>query len=98
MVAPMVSRLKILSQMDISEKKKPQDGRIKLEIGGKPIDYRVSSLPTLFGEKVCLRLLDSSNLQLDMTKLGFEKSSLVYLKMDSSTFWNVLGHWSYWIR
>ena len=80
MVAPMVSRLKILAQMDISEKRKPQDGRIKLEIGGKPIDYRVSSLPTLFGEKVCLRLLDSSNLQLDMTKLGFEKKQLSVFK------------------
>ena len=75
-MAPIVSRLKIMSQMDISEKRKPQDGRIKLEIAGAPIDYRVSSLPTLFGEKVCLRLLDSSNLQLDMTKLGFEKKQL----------------------
>ena len=76
LVPAIVSRMKILSQMDISEKRKPQDGRIKLEIGGKPIDYRVSSLPTLFGEKVCLRLLDSSNLELDMTKLGFEKKQL----------------------
>ena len=80
LVAPMVSRIKILSQMDISERRKPQDGRIKLEIGGKPIDYRVSSLPTLFGEKICLRLLDSSNLQLDMTKLGFEKKQLGVFK------------------
>jgi type IV pilus assembly protein PilB len=62
--------------MDISEKRKPQDGRIKLEIGGKSIDYRVSSLPCLFGEKICMRLLDKSNLQLDMTKLGFEKKQL----------------------
>ncbi|MGZ3790602.1 MAG: GspE/PulE family protein, partial [Bacteriovorax sp.] len=69
---PIISRVKILAQMDISERRKPQDGRIKLEIGGRPIDYRVSSLPTLFGEKIVLRLLDSSNLQLDMTKLGFE--------------------------
>ncbi len=76
MIAPVLSRLKILSQMDISEKRKPQDGRIKLSIGGKPIDYRVSSLPTLFGEKIVLRLLDQSNLQLDMTRLGFEKSQL----------------------
>ncbi len=73
---PMISRLKILAQMDISEKRKPQDGRIKLEIAGKPIDYRVSSLPTLFGEKMVLRLLDSSNLQLDMTKLGFEQKQI----------------------
>lgn len=77
LMPPIISRVKILAQLDISEKRKPQDGRIKLEIAGKPIDYRVSSLPTLFGEKICLRLLDSSNLQLDMTKLGFEKKQLV---------------------
>jgi type IV pilus assembly protein PilB len=80
MMAPVVSRLKIMSQMDISEKRKPQDGRIKLLIGGNPIDYRVSSLPTLFGEKIVLRLLDSSNLQLDMTKLGFEQKQLDFFK------------------
>lgn len=80
MMAPVLSRLKIMSQMDISEKRKPQDGRIKLLIGGNPIDYRVSSLPTLFGEKIVLRLLDSSNLQLDMTKLGFEQKQLEIFK------------------
>ena len=76
LMLPIISRVKILAQMDISERRKPQDGRIKLEVGGKPIDYRVSSLPTLFGEKIVLRLLDSSNLQLDMTKLGFEQKQL----------------------
>lgn len=76
LMLPIISRLKIMSQMDISEKRKPQDGRIKLSVGGMPIDYRVSSLPTLFGEKICMRLLDSSNLQLDMTKLGFEQKQL----------------------
>ena len=80
MMAAVLSRLKIMSQMDISEKRKPQDGRIKLLIGGSPIDYRVSSLPTLFGEKIVLRLLDSSNLQLDMTKLGFEPKQLEVFK------------------
>lgn len=80
MMASVLSRLKIMSQMDISEKRKPQDGRIKLLIGGNPIDYRVSSLPTLFGEKIVLRLLDSSNLQLDMTKLGFEPKQLEVFK------------------
>lgn len=80
MMAPVLSRLKIMSQMDISEKRKPQDGRIKLLIGGNPIDYRVSSLPTLFGEKIVLRLLDSTNLQLDMTKLGFEQKQLEIFK------------------
>lgn len=77
---PVISRLKIMSSMDISEKRKPQDGRIKLNIGGRPIDYRVSSLPTLFGEKIVLRLLDQSNLQLDMTKLGFESKQLEVFK------------------
>lgn len=80
MMLPIISRLKIMAQLDISEKRKPQDGRIKLAIGGKPIDYRVSSLPTLFGEKVVLRLLDQSNLQLDMTKLGFESKQLEVFK------------------
>jgi type IV pilus assembly protein PilB len=80
MMASVLSRLKIMSQMDISEKRKPQDGRIKLMIGGNPIDYRVSSLPTLFGEKIVLRLLDSTNLQLDMTKLGFEQKQLDVFK------------------
>jgi type IV pilus assembly protein PilB len=80
MMPSVLSRLKIMSQMDISEKRKPQDGRIKLLIGGNPIDYRVSSLPTLFGEKIVLRLLDSSNLQLDMTKLGFEQKQLEVFK------------------
>lgn len=76
LMLPIISRLKILAQLDISERRKPQDGRIKLSVGGKPIDYRVSSLPTLFGEKVVLRLLDQSNLQLDMTKLGFEPEQI----------------------
>jgi type IV pilus assembly protein PilB len=80
MMAAVLSRLKIMAQMDISEKRKPQDGRIKLIIGGSPIDYRVSSLPTLFGEKIVMRLLDSSNLQLDMTKLGFEQKQLDVFK------------------
>jgi type IV pilus assembly protein PilB len=80
MMPPVLSRLKIMSQMDISEKRKPQDGRIKLLIGGNPVDYRVSSLPTLFGEKIVLRLLDSSTLQLDMTKLGFEPKQLEIFK------------------
>ena len=76
LMKPLVSRLKIMAKMDISEKRKPQDGRIKLKVGDSKIDYRVSSLPTLFGEKVVLRLLDSSTLQLDMTKLGFERKQL----------------------
>ncbi|MBF0361426.1 MAG: Flp pilus assembly complex ATPase component TadA [Oligoflexia bacterium] len=80
MMLPIISRLKIMAQMDIAEKRKPQDGRIKLKIGEDTIDYRVSSLPTLFGEKIVLRLLDQKNLQLDMTKLGFEPLQLKNFK------------------
>ena len=73
----IVSRIKIMSQLDIAERRLPQDGRIKLKFGkNKEMDYRVSVLPTLFGEKVCCRLLDKGNLQLDMTKLGFEEKAL----------------------
>ncbi len=73
----ITSRLKIMSELDIAERRLPQDGRIKLKMGrGKEMDFRVSVLPTLFGEKVVLRLLDKSTLQLDMTKLGFEQRQL----------------------
>ncbi|MHB1845929.1 MAG: type IV-A pilus assembly ATPase PilB [Deltaproteobacteria bacterium] len=73
----LISRLKIMAELDIAERRLPQDGRIKLRIGqGKEMDFRVSVCPTLFGEKVVLRLLDKSNLQLDMTKLGFEETQL----------------------
>jgi type IV pilus assembly protein PilB len=77
----LVSRLKIMSQLDIAERRLPQDGRIKLKLGkGREMDYRVSVLPTMFGEKVVLRLLDKSNLQLDMTKLGFDVQPLELFK------------------
>lgn len=76
----ITSRVKILSRLDIAEKRLPQDGRIKLKMKlqerTKELDFRVSVLPTLFGEKIVLRLLDKDNLMLDMTKLGFEKDSL----------------------
>jgi len=77
----LVSRLKIMAKLDIAERRLPQDGRIKLRIqGGKEVEFRVSVLPTLFGEKVVLRILDKSNLQLDMTKLGFEEEALKNFK------------------
>jgi len=73
----IISRIKIMSELDIAERRLPQDGRIKLKLGkGREMDFRVSVLPTLFGEKIVLRLLDKSNLQLDMTKLGFEQEQL----------------------
>ncbi|MBK7774193.1 MAG: type IV-A pilus assembly ATPase PilB [Sandaracinaceae bacterium] len=71
------SRIKIMSSLDIAERRLPQDGRIKLKMGkGREMDFRVSVLPTLFGEKIVMRLLDKSNLQLDMTKLGFDPEPL----------------------
>jgi len=77
----LISRVKIMSKLDISEKRLPQDGRIKIKVKvdarSRELDFRVSTLPTLFGEKVVLRLLDKENLMLDMTKLGFEPESLV---------------------
>ncbi len=73
----VVSRIKIMSSLDIAERRLPQDGRIKLKLGkNREMDFRVSVLPTLFGEKVVMRLLDKGNLQLDMTKLGFEQGQL----------------------
>jgi type IV pilus assembly protein PilB len=77
----ITSRLKIMASMDIAERRLPQDGRIKLKIGkDREMDFRVSCLPTLFGEKIVLRLLDRSNLQLDMTRLGFEPRPLEFFK------------------
>jgi type IV pilus assembly protein PilB len=71
----IISRLKIMSNLDISERRLPQDGRIKLRYGAREIDFRVSILPTIFGEKAVLRILDKEALQLDMTKLGFDSWS-----------------------
>src|SRR5438552_14160844 len=68
----IISRLKIMSSLDISERRVPQDGRIKLRFGQREIDFRVSILPTIFGEKAVLRILDKESLQLDLTKLGFD--------------------------
>ncbi len=73
MQAALVSRFKIMSSLNIAERRVPQDGRIKLKMGKKVIDYRVSTLPTLFGEKVVLRILDKGNLTLDLEKFGIEK-------------------------
>ncbi|HXE61663.1 MAG TPA: ATPase, T2SS/T4P/T4SS family [Gemmatimonadaceae bacterium] len=68
----LISRFKIMANLNIAERRVPQDGRIKLKIGKKVIDYRVSTLPTLFGEKVVLRILDKGNLTLDLEKFGIE--------------------------
>ncbi len=79
----LTSRIKIMAELDIAERRLPQDGRIKIKLGGgKDMDFRVSVLPTLFGEKVVLRLLDKSSLQLDMTKLGYESDALEHFKRE----------------
>src|SRR5947199_5597767 len=72
MRAALCSRVKIMAQLNIAERRVPQDGRIKLKMGSKVIDFRVSTLPVLFGEKIVLRILDKGNLTLDLTKFGFE--------------------------
>ncbi len=81
---PLTSRIKIMAKLDISEKRLPQDGRIKIRLKiedrSREMDFRVSCLPTLWGEKIVMRLLDKSKLMLDMTKLGFEPESLVKFK------------------
>src|SRR3979409_10797 len=84
----LISRIKIMSKLDISEKRLPQDGRIKIRVKvdsrSRELDFRVSTLPTLFGEKVVLRRLDKENLMLDMTNLGFEPESLVKFQRNIS--------------
>jgi type IV pilus assembly protein PilB len=69
----LASRIKVISRMDIAEKRVPQDGRMKLKFGTKAIDFRVSTLPTLFGEKVVIRILDSSSAKLGIEALGYER-------------------------
>jgi type IV pilus assembly protein PilB len=91
----ITSRVKIMSKLDIAEKRLPQDGRIKIRFGDgeggtKEIDFRVSILPTLFGEKIVMRLLDKDKLMLDMTKLGFESESLRKLEHAISKPWGMV--------
>jgi type IV pilus assembly protein PilB len=74
--AALSSRIKIMAELDIAERRLPQDGRIKLKIRGKQVDLRVSTLPTIYGEKIVMRILDKSSLNLDLTKLGFEPRAL----------------------
>ncbi len=72
----ILSRLKIMANLDIAERRLPQDGRIKLRYGGREIDFRVSTLPTIFGEKAVLRILDRQSLKLDLRELGFDPWAL----------------------
>src|SRR6185369_2688748 len=90
----IVSRVKIMSKLDIAEKRLPQDGRIKIRYNEssepKEIDFRVSVLPTLFGEKIVLRLLDKDKLMLDMTRLGFEPESLAKFELAIQRPWGMV--------
>lgn len=92
---PVVSRVKILANMDIAEKRLPQDGQIKMKLklesgDKKDVDMRVSTVPTVFGEKVVVRILDKSMLKLDMTKLGFERQPLKIFKKAISRPWGII--------
>jgi len=71
---PIVSRIKIMANLDIAERRLPQDGRIELTVSSSPVDLRVSVLPTMFGESVVMRVLDRSNVQLSMDKIGLRAS------------------------
>jgi type IV pilus assembly protein PilB len=87
----IASRMKIMSQLDIAERRLPQDGRIKLKLGkGREMDFRVSVMPTLWGEKIVLRLLDKSNLQLDMARLGFDPKPLEDFKWAINQPWGMV--------
>ncbi len=72
----IASRIKVMANLDIAERRKPQDGRIELLVNGNPVDLRVSVLPTMFGESVVMRVLDRSNISLDLEKLGFRDDDL----------------------
>jgi len=79
--ASVVSRIKVLSKMDIAERRRPQDGRMRVKLkNGHEVDFRVNSIPTMFGEKLVLRILDKSNLNVDMTKLGMSEEQLNMFK------------------
>jgi len=76
----VTSRIKIMAALDISERRLPQDGRMKIKLGGKVVDIRVSTIPTIFGEKIVMRILDPSNLMLDMGKFGIHESAMRNIK------------------
>jgi type IV pilus assembly protein PilB len=87
----IISRIKIMAELDIAERRVPQDGRIKLRIGSRNIDMRVSTLPTIFDEKIVMRILDKDNLQVDLNKLGFQNRPLEdFLKAVQSPYGMVL--------
>src|SRR5260370_37211189 len=76
----IASRIKVMSNLDIAERRLPQDGRIELNVGGNPIDLRVSVLPTMFGESVVIRVLDRTVVSLDLNKVGMESETLTQFR------------------
>jgi type IV pilus assembly protein PilB len=76
LAAAIVSRVKVMANLDIAERRLPQDGRIELNVGGNPVDLRVSVLPTMFGEAVVMRVLDRTVVQLDLSKIGMDPHTL----------------------
>ena len=86
----VISRLKIMAGMDIAEKRKPQDGRILTIIDGRHIDLRVSSLPTMNGEKVVLRILDRDNSSVELEQLGLDEDDMKYIKDFCETPWGMM--------
>jgi len=76
----IISRIKVMCNMNIAEKRLPQDGRIRIKVGNKNVDLRVSSFPTIYGENIVIRILDKSNMMLDMEQLGLSEKSLNTLK------------------
>ncbi len=85
MQAAVVTRVKILSEMDIAERRLPQDGRFKIKASGRDIDVRVSSIPTIYGEKIVMRILDAAAVNHDIEQLGFEPKMLEEFKADTLT-------------
>ena len=83
MRAGVLSRIKVMADIDIAERRIPQDGRIGLTVGGKPIDIRVASMPTVYGEKIVLRLLDRGSIMLNLSDLGFSERALKRFEMSS---------------
>lgn len=83
MIAPIISRIKVISNLNVAEHRLPQDGRFKIKIGNREVDFRVSVIPSSFGEKIALRVLDKSQAQLDIEKLGFSETALERIKKSS---------------
>lgn len=87
----VVSRVKVLSNLDIAERRLPQDGKLRVNIENKDIDIRVSTLPTVYGEKLVMRILDKSNLKLNIEEIGFEKDEyMIYKEILSKSYGMIL--------